>query len=88
MGPPPLTHAQDRHSVIHAAISVLMEAVCFPLILVCGCFVFLWLFFVFFSLVSFVSLVCFVFERNIYLVGLVVSPIGGRSAQLTGGQPM
>ena len=30
MGPLPLTHVQDRHPVIHTAISVLMEAVCFP----------------------------------------------------------
>ena len=59
-GPLPLTHVQDRHPVIHSALSVLMEAICFLLILVCGGFVL----FIFFVVVAcFVSFVCFVFER-------------------------
>ena len=72
--PLPLTHAQDWHPVIHAAINVLMEAVCLPLIIVCGCFVLFFFVVVvcFVSFVCFVSLVCFVFGCNIYLVGLVV----------------
>ena len=69
MGPLPLTHVQDRHPVIHAAISVLIEAVYSPLILVCGWFV---LFFFFVVVVGFASPVYFVFGSNNYLVGLVV----------------
>ena len=38
-GPLPLTLAQDSNLVIYVAISVFMEAVCFPLILVSGYFV-------------------------------------------------
>ena len=39
LGPLSLMHVQDRHPAFHAPISILMEAFCFPLIFVCGCFV-------------------------------------------------
>ena len=65
MEPLPLAHAQDSHSAIHAAIRVKMEAVCSPLILVCGCvalfffFVFVLCFFCFFMpFVSFFLFFC------------------------------
>ena len=38
MGPLPLAHSQDRHPVVHAAISLLAETVCFLLIRVSRCF--------------------------------------------------